>query len=329
MRAWEENLAALRQTVRAGASVSLFLCAGVAIYFLMTLDRPHRVELLVVDALALAVAGAVTLVPLEAMARRRLITPFFLVWSASLIAIVAAAVAVEDDPETPFVAFFFLPMVFAAMAYPLRLVVAVSVIDVAASVLVLTLALDHGAADTLLFTLALLGAMALCVLQARAHEQHLAEVARLSRTDHLTGTLNRRGFEDELSERMARFRRYGTPVGLVLLDLDGFKSVNDLQGHAAGDDLLRRVAASIDQAVRATDATSRVGGDEFAVLLEQSDGISAHLVVERVVEAVSIHCSVTAGWAACPDDADSAEALYRLADARLYEHKRDGLVARG
>jgi diguanylate cyclase (GGDEF)-like protein len=326
---WEENVAALRQSVRAGTSVTLLLCAGVAVYFIATFDEPNRVTLLVIDAFAALTAGLASLLPLEAMARRRLIVPFFLGWSAVLIAIVAGAVAVEDDPSSPFVVFFFLPMVFAAMAYPLRLVIAVSVLDVAACILSLTLTLDYSAPDTFLFTIALLGSMALCVLQARAQEQHLAEVARLSRTDHLTGCLNRRGFEDELSERMARYRRYGTPLGLVLLDLDGFKAVNDLQGHAAGDDLLRRVAGSIDEAVRATDATSRVGGDEFAVLLEQSDGISAPCVSERIVEAIALHSPVTAGWASCPDDAVDADGLYRHADARLYERKRDGAVARG
>ena len=329
MPLWEENLAALRRSVRAGAGVSLLLTVGVAVYFLMTLDRPHRVELLVVDAVACAVAAGATLVPLEAMARRRLITPFFLVWSASLILIVAAAVAVEDDPSSPFVAFFFLPMVFAAIAYPLRLVIAISVLDVVASALTLAVALDHGLADTFLFTLALLGAAALCALQARGHERHVAEVARLSRTDHLTGALNRRGFEEELAERLARFRRYGTPIGLVLLDLDGFKAVNDRQGHAAGDALLRAVAVAVEQTVRATDVTSRVGGDEFAVLLEQTDRITAPVVAERIVDAVEPVSAITAGWASCPGDGETGEDLYRLADAHLYERKRHGAVARG
>jgi diguanylate cyclase (GGDEF)-like protein len=321
---WEENVAALRRSVRAGTSVSLLLCAGVAVYFLVTFDRPNRPLLLAVVAIAAAVAGLASIVPLEAMARRRLIAPFFLGWSIALVAIVAAAVAIEDDPNSPFIAFFFLPMVFGAIAYPLRLVLALSAIDVAACVATLTLALEYEAADTFLFAIALLGAMLLCLYQARSHEEHLAEVARLSRTDHLTGTLNRRGFEDELNERLARFRRYGTPIGLVLLDLDGFKAVNDLQGHAAGDDLLRRVAAAIDGAVRATDATSRVGGDEFAVLLEQSDGITAPTVAARIVDAVSLHSAATAGSASCPEDAGDAEELYRLADARLYERKRAG-----
>ena len=329
MPLWEENLAALRRSVRAGAGVSLLLTVGVAVYFILTFDRPHRTELLIVDAIAGGVAATATLVPLQAMARRRLITPFFLLWSASLILIVAAAVVVEDDPSSPFVAFFFLPMVFAAIAYPLRLVIAVSVLVVVASALTLAVALDRDLADTFLFTLALLGAATLCALQARGHERHVAEVARLSRTDHLTGTLNRRGFEEELGERLARFRRYGTPVGLVLLDLDGFKAVNDLRGHAAGDALLRDVAAAIDQTVRATDATSRVGGDEFAVLLEQTDVITAPVVAGRIVDAVAPVAGITAGWASCPADAETAEDLYRLADAHLYERKRDGAVARG
>ena len=324
MHLWDQNLTALRRSVRAGAGVSLLVTSGAAVYFLLTLDRPHRVELLIAAAVATALAGAASAAPLEWMIRRRLVTPFFLAWSASLIGLVAAGAAIEDDPASSLVAFFFLPMVFAAIAYPLRLVIAVSALDVAASVLTLSLALEHSFADTFLFALALVAAAALCALQARSHEQHVAEVARLSRTDHLTGTLNRRGFEEELDERLARFHRYGTPVSLVLLDLDGFKAVNDLLGHAAGDDLLRTVAEAVGGAVRATDSTSRVGGDEFAVLLEQGDGIAAPLVADRIIDAVSPFSGVTAGWACCPGDADTAQELYRLADGRLYEHKRDG-----
>ena len=115
----------------------------------------------------------------------------------------------------------------------------------------------------------------------------------------------------------------------MLLDLDGFKAVNDARGHAAGDELLRRVAASIDETVRATDCSSRVGGDEFAVLLEQSDGVTAPAVSERIVVAVARHCDATAGWASCPADAGDGEALYRLADGRLYERKRERAGARG
>jgi len=247
--------------------------------------------------------------------------PFFLLWSVSLIGIIAAVTAVEDDPSSVFSAFFFLPVVFAAIAYPLRMMLLVSALDVAALVLTLTLALDREPEDTFLLTAALLAAAALCAAQARAKDRHLAEVARLSRTDVLTDTLNRRGFEEELRERMARLARYGTPVGLVLLDLDDFKAVNDREGHAAGDDLLRSVGEAIVRTVRATDATSRVGGDEFAVLLEQTDDVTAPVVAQRILAAVAPYSRATTGCASCPDDAQTGDELYRVADARLYEGK--------
>jgi diguanylate cyclase (GGDEF)-like protein len=328
MRAWGDDVAELERSVRVGTRINLSITAGVAVYLLLTLDRAHRPLLLGLDAFAFVFAGMVAVMPLEAMVRRRLAVPFFMAWSASLIALVAIVVAIENDPASPFLVFFFLPILFAAIAYPLRLVLWVAALDVVATVVTLLAFLDYGAADTLLFAVALIGAAGLCVLQARSQEQHLSEVARLSRTDHLTGCLNRRGFEEELDERLARLRRHGAPVGLVLLDLDGFKEVNDQRGHAAGDALLRRVSAAIDETVRAVDSTSRVGGDEFAVLLDHTDPGCAEMVTGRILHAVAAHSPATAGWSVAPLDGDTADALFRIADARLYERKRVGAVAR-
>ena len=321
MGSWEENTEALRGSVRAGGIVSLLLGSGIAVYFLLVPDLAGRGALLAINAVVLATAVAILRLPVETLVERRLVTPFFTLWSVAVIAITSVTVIVIDDPASPVTAVFFLPMIFAAIAYPLRLVILITGLVVAA--LVVTLALvDQGLPEIVLYTFIIVSAAALCVFQARAHERHLADVERLSRTDYLTGCLNRQGFEDELSARLARHRRYGTPVGLALLDLDGFKSINDVHGHAEGDALLRKVAASISDTIRATDCLSRVGGDEFAVLLEQSDGLTAPQVIERIREAVRPHTAVSVGWACAPGDAETAEELYRRADARLYDSKR-------
>ncbi len=162
MPAWEQNIGALRAAVRAGTVVSLLLAAGSALYFLLTLDRPHRLELVLVDAGVAGVAGTVWLLPLASMARRGLIAPFLVGWSTAVIALAAAAAAVDDNPASPLVATFFLPLIFAAMAYPLRLVVVVAAIDLAAMVLTLVLALERDAADVLLYTVVLVSAALLC-----------------------------------------------------------------------------------------------------------------------------------------------------------------------
>ena len=94
-----------------------------------------------------------------------------------------------------------------------------------------------------------------------------ASLQRLADHDPLTDLWNRRRFEEELRRQVARCRRYGEKAALLLMDLDGFKAVNDSFGHKAGDDLLKLVAAALQQRVRGTDAVARLGGDEFAVLL--------------------------------------------------------------
>jgi diguanylate cyclase (GGDEF)-like protein len=97
--------------------------------------------------------------------------------------------------------------------------------------------------------------------------QRIAQLESLSSTDALTGLLNRRGFETHLDLALARARRYGETGVVVYCDLDDFKGVNDRHGHVAGDELLKRAAAALKNAVRDTDLVGRLGGDEFAVVL--------------------------------------------------------------
>jgi diguanylate cyclase (GGDEF)-like protein len=93
--------------------------------------------------------------------------------------------------------------------------------------------------------------------------------------DPLTDTLNRRGFERELKRSLAYVKRYGTSAALIYVDLDQFKPVNDRHGHAAGDAVLKAIAAALVRSVRASDLVARIGGDEFAVLLWNVDGAAA------------------------------------------------------
>jgi diguanylate cyclase (GGDEF)-like protein len=106
-----------------------------------------------------------------------------------------------------------------------------------------------------------------------------------SRTDALTGLLNRRAYEERLAIEAARSARYGHPLGLALFDLDGFKSVNDTLGHPAGDEVLKGVAEAIDSS-RLTDDAFRIGGDEFALLMPETKVEGAKIAAERVVKAI-------------------------------------------
>jgi diguanylate cyclase (GGDEF)-like protein len=103
--------------------------------------------------------------------------------------------------------------------------------------------------------------------QLESSRQRIADLEARVDIDALTDVLNRRGFERELKRSLAYVKRYGTTAALIYLDLDGFKPVNDRHGHAAGDAVLKAIAAALLRSVRASDVVARIGGDEFAVLL--------------------------------------------------------------
>src|SRR5437660_5744914 len=146
-------------------------------------------------------------------------------------------------------------------------------------------------------------------------------------TDPLTGLHNRRLFAETFEKELNRARRYGQPLGLVTLDLHRFKEVNDRHGHPRGDDVLRAAAATLKKALRTSDSAFRIGGDEFALLLPQTDSPQA-LALCRRVETVfaemlqTLQLAVTVGMdhgvAIFPQDADQADQLIRIADERLY-----------
>jgi len=112
--------------------------------------------------------------------------------------------------------------------------------------------------------------------------------------DFLTGLLNRRSFEQELARELERAARYDVPGAVLLIDLDNFKDVNDTFGHKAGDDVLKGVAGLLRQRLRQTDIVARVGGDEFAVLLTQTDAEQVQIVADEVVKALGLETAVLA-----------------------------------
>jgi two-component system cell cycle response regulator len=157
----------------------------------------------------------------------------------------------------------------------------------------------------------------------------LAEVERLATRDGLTGLANRRLFEESLEREIARADRKGSPLALVVLDVDHFKDVNDTLGHQAGDAVLREVGRALSENTKASDLPARYGGDEFVVLLPDCSGPDSYAVAERLRAAVvagmtTVKVSVSGGTAALPDNAHDGERLVAAADAALYEAKRAG-----
>ncbi len=156
----------------------------------------------------------------------------------------------------------------------------------------------------------------------------------LSETDVLTSLPNRRALRQQLAMEFRRSARYGTPVSLLLVDIDGLKQLNDRDGHAAGDRLIRSVGAAITEGLRESDFGARWGGDEFAIVAPNTDVSAARSSGERLVarvakQGVDSHrpSSVSVGVATF-DPADGAfaneDALVRAADDALYRAKADG-----
>jgi two-component system, cell cycle response regulator len=162
----------------------------------------------------------------------------------------------------------------------------------------------------------------------------LEALRRLATRDELTGLLNRREYDRILAEEEERSRRFGQSLGLVILDIDLFKAINDTHGHAAGDAVLKEVAARVAGAIRTVDRASRIGGEEFALILVQTDGASALEVARRAIAAVSripidvggrpVAITASAGVAALPADAKTAADLFAVADRALYRAKEAG-----
>ena len=162
------------------------------------------------------------------------------------------------------------------------------------------------------------------------------QLRHLADHDALTGLFNRRAFEAELTRSVASTDRYAQEGALLLIDLDGFKRVNDTLGHSYGDELITRVAACLRRCLRETDVIGRLGGDEFAVILPRADATAATTAAERVLHAVAEHAtvgsddrrtSVTAsiGVAALtPGAGVDAEALLVSADTAMYAAKQLG-----
>ena len=160
------------------------------------------------------------------------------------------------------------------------------------------------------------------------------DLERLATTDPLTGLANQRQLRARLGEIKARHDRGGKAFSLLFLDIDHFKRVNDNYGHPAGDEILRRVARALSESIRKVDLASRYGGEEFAVLLEDTDKSGALVMGERIREAVATidlgdmgiatPVTVSVGIASVPADCADTDALIATSDAALYRAKREG-----
>ena len=159
-------------------------------------------------------------------------------------------------------------------------------------------------------------------------EQITTRLGEDARTDAVTGILNRRGFDDSCDTELARAKREGLPVSVVVCDIDHFKRVNDELGHDQGDEALRAAAAAIRSSVRAVDVVGRIGGEEFGIALPGANEAAALVVADRVRASVreafaghQVALTVSCGVASVARAESGRESLLRAADRALYEAK--------
>jgi diguanylate cyclase (GGDEF)-like protein len=309
--------------IDAGVLTTYLTCAVIAFRVWRTWSLPHRPFLAGLLIVALVGTAVIARLPREAIVYSRWREPFFLAWSLADISMIALMSAADGGTRSPTLLVLFLTLVFAALSYPLA---SVSIVAITSLLLAALLGIPSpspqpGYVYMFIACLAITGLM--CVWQAMISQQQRAELARLSRADHLTGCLNRRGFEERLEAELRRAAHQGGAVGLVQLDLDGFKLVNDEQGHAAGDELLCWVVRAAGGVLRPADALGRLGGDEFAALLPGATLAEAEEVAERLRGALAERVATSAGVGSYPLSAQDVDGLLRASDARLYEDKRE------
>jgi diguanylate cyclase (GGDEF)-like protein/putative nucleotidyltransferase with HDIG domain len=317
------------RNVRAGVALSVFCCTYLLVYCAVTWHRPHRDVLVGLAVYSIISSLAMLRLPLERVMRHpRWGDVYFMGWSALLIVFVTVIVLVDGGVSSPAAAVYFLPLVFAALSYPVASMIAVAVLDIAGYVIAAVAVGGVSATNVAFVAMTLVCASWMCAWQARLHEQHRKELSRVSRADALTGALNRRGFDERFAAELSRAARAAGALGLMLIDLDDFKGTNDRLGHAAGDEQLRWAVRTMSATLRPSDCVGRLGGDEFAVLVPGAGPAEIAALGARLSAVLAEGAPASIGVASFPADGEDADALHQVADLDLYAVKH-GRTRRG
>ncbi len=319
-----------RRTLGVGRLAGLLLLAGAAVSVLAhgSLHDPVAPERLWAPTAAALVTGVLCLVlPWRRVGAHWL---HFLPVIAALL--VAAVIAGHGRHGAMYAPLYFVVAAFAAYAFRSRRAVGIHVALIGAC---LGLPLAYApppasgpAGEVAIFGSALIGVTWLMVVIRERMEAGQEALRELAQSDPLTAVGNYRRLYSRMTYEMARHRRSRQPLALLVLDLDGFKAVNDTLGHPAGDRLLVEVADALRATVREQDTVARQGGDEFAVLAPETGPVAADALVARIERALGgidsddMPISASVGWAVFPDDAEERMALMECADARQRAVKR-------
>lgn len=304
--------------------------------YLVVVPGPSRHILYGMAGVALASVLVVVALPRDAIVAspRRLV--FFYTWTVFSIAFVLAVTALDGGARSPLALLLLFAVVYCALAYPPYAVVCATALATIGYLVVAVLEGHTEPGRPLMMVVVLTGVGAVSAAAAAARERVRRTLDRLATYDGLTGCLTHRAFHDRVTVEVARAVRHGHVVALVIVDLDHFKAVNDANGHLAGDEMLRRVGEVLGRELRGSDAVGRVGGDEFALLLPETDARGAvALAQQRLADLAADGIGATFGVAqSCgrstcpatggPSAANDTRLLVAAADRALYEAKRAG-----
>jgi diguanylate cyclase (GGDEF)-like protein len=221
-------------------------------------------------------------------------------------------------------------VIAAALFLDTRLILAHGAIAVAAYATALAVSDGTDGLDALRITMTAGTVLVVALVIGGIAEELRGVLKKLedaAKTDPLTGLLNRRAFEESFDVELARAARGKFSVGLVMLDLDGFKRFNDDHGHPAGDTALKRLSQVLKEATRAIDHVARVGGEEFAILAPESSTAGTLALAERLRRSVELEFSgrggltASCGVASYPDNGTDRSSLVGAADRALYKAK--------
>ncbi len=308
------------KTARAGAWVTVVVCIPALIYALTS--PPARRAILVTAWVLTLISGFMAFVlPWRRIVHSRWREAAFFIWTLLDVLLVGFVAVHDGGPASPFIALLFVPVVFVGASYPTWSVNLIAALTLSGYV---GLAAVYGESwrSTLLVLGGLGGVALMSWWQARNHAYSRRRLAEASITDPLTGALNRRGFNQAAIRGLSALDRHDTPLALLIIDLDEFKSYNDTRGHLAGDNQLVWVAETIRRTLRPIDSFARIGGDEFAVLLAASDVHDARRVAERIRRACEPRAPHSIGIGTAPGSGRDLDSLYRAADRALYAAKR-------
>jgi diguanylate cyclase (GGDEF)-like protein len=308
-------------SVWTGAWTTLIICVPALVYAVTGGGKSDRALFISAWALALVGASLMFVMPWRLIIGSRWRELAFLAWSMLDVALIVVATVSDGGPQSPVTWLLFAPIVFAGGSYPTWSVKLIGGIGLASYA---ALALVYGEPiGRLVLVVGILGVAALISWwQAQNAELRRRQLDLASVTDPLTGCLNRRGLDAVAAAELARVERSGTPVSLIIIDLDDFKGYNDSHGHVGGDRLLAWVVARVAATLRPTDSLARLGGDEFVVLVAGADTGTAEPLATRIREACVARAPHCTGIASAPADGVDFDSLYRAADHRLYEAKR-------